>query len=302
VLFRIELLVSIPILAMLAAGTAAAHPPEEVRYLPREGAVMVVWKGDADASGYNVYQYVVTDLSSPLADSARVKVNKEPIKTTSFLVENLKNGTRYHFRVSAIEGDKETEVVGPAGRDELGKAVCVVPQKPVKLAGIEGFVGHNIGTDFPGSHEVDAQGQITMKASGWDIYEDCDGFYFLAKPMTGDMTITVRLVSGPTETADGNGWNLAGPMIRESLDGRSRLIFAQMARDNTARPIWARLVRKGDNFSAFYSVDGKEFKEIGPTRSVAAFAKEAYVGLAVTAHEDGEYTTAVLDNLTITQP
>jgi hypothetical protein len=191
---------------------------------------------------------------------------------------------------------------------------------------VDGFVGHNIGTDFPGTHTVAADGAITMRASGWDIWESSDGFYFLATPIEGDLTITARVVSGPTMTSDENGWNLGGVMVRESLDARSRFAMMQVARDNelqfkkrvefnetpqndgfsrddnTARPVTVRLERKGDNFRAWYSNDGTNFEEVGGGVTIENFAKQAYVGLALTSHQDTEYSTITWDSVTITKP
>jgi hypothetical protein len=316
--------------ATLATSAAMADPPGQVQYLPRDGAAIVVWMAPAgNVTGYNVYQSIVdTPTAQP---AAPVKVNTDPIKETSFLVQSLKNGTCYHFTVTAIVDGKESAPAGPnpTHRDPPGGTnTCVVPQKPTQLAGAgtAEFYGMTIGTNFPGSHSVAANGAITLKASGWDIWEASDGFYYLATPMAGDITMTARIVSGPTETSDGNGWNLGGPMIRESLDTHSRFAFMQVARDNelqfkkrvtynetpendglgrddnTARPIWVKLVRKGDDFHAFWSEDGKTYEEVGGGVTIDGFSKEPFVGLALSAHQDGEYSEMVVDNFSITKP
>jgi hypothetical protein len=315
------------LLAVLAAMTAltihaaVAQAPDQVQYLPRDGAAIIVWTGVADATGYNVYQQIVTDPTATPA--AGTKVNAEPIKTTSYVVENLKNGTHYHFRVTAIVGGQESEAVGPyPAQGDQGEFVAVVPQAPV----LGNHYGHNIGTNYPGSHQVTADGVITLRASGWDIQSDADGFYFLAAPAAGDVTVTARVVSGPTETSDGNGWNLGGVTIRESLDSRARLVMTQVARegcaqwkrrtefaesppdtcsddfDPTKRPLWVRVVRKGDEFSGYLSADGNDWKQVGETITIPDFPKDAYVGLAQCAHQDGEYSTIVFDNYTVTSP
>jgi hypothetical protein len=322
---------------MLAVGAASAQTPEQVQYMPRDGAVVITWMAPAgNVTGYNVYQY---EPASPGADLGTAKkVNTEAIKTTSYTVEGLTNGKAYHFKVSAIVDGAESAQVGPqpTHRDPPeGTKVLVVPQVPVKVGGIDGFVGHTIGTDFPGTHTVEANGTITIKASGWDIWESSDGFYFLATPIEGDVTITARVVSGPTPIADGgNGWELGGPMVRESLDARSRFAMMQISQgrqstthqfkrreefDTTPvnsdqdvdqfptedRPIWSRVQRKGDEFHGFISKDGTAFTEVGEGTTITDFAKTAYVGLALTAHnqpDTGQVSTAVFDNVTITKP
>jgi hypothetical protein len=324
---RIELLASIAIVATLATGPAMADPPSLIQYLPRDGAAIVVWTAPAGTvTGYNVYQQVVTDPNSDLP--AATKVNTDPIKETSFMVPGLTNGTCYHFTVTAIVDGKESAPAGPtlSNSDTEGAKVCVSPQKPTQLGGGGEFYGVTVGTDFPGSHSVDAKGVITMKASGHDIYGQSDAFYFLAMPMAGDVTVTVRCVSGPTATADENGWNLGGPMIRESLDSPSRFAMMQIARDdplqfkkrltegetpqnndngrddNTARPVWLRVVRKGDDFTAFFSEDGTDYTQVGDVANISGFAKEPFVGVALCGHQDGEYSTATFDDFKITSP
>lgn len=48
-------------------------------------------------------------------------------------------------------------------------------------------------------------------------------------------------------------------------------------------PIWVKLERHENDFSAFYSDDGKKWTQIGSTQTVV-MKKSALAGLAVTAH------------------
>jgi hypothetical protein len=347
----IGLLAPMAIVATLAGPTlGAALDPEkvQVQYLPQDGAAMVLWNAVDSATGYNVYEQTVTTPGNPSTATAAMKVNPAPITTTSLLVDKLTNGTLYHFTITAIVGGQETDPVGPRpaidsdqGSQEEGDLVAVVPQKPVKLAGMDGFYGYNIGTDFPGSYTIDDKtGAITMMASGWDIQTNTDGEYFLAVPVKGDVTVTARIVSGPTETADESTWNLGGPQIRASLDTGSLMAITQAAHagvvqfkyrdtydtsppeedddpnaDPTRRPLWLRVVRKGNDFRAYLSDDGKTFTPMdnpnsaaqdthqpGGVHTIKDFPPVAYVGLALCGHHDGEYSTAVFDNFTITSP
>jgi len=339
----IGLLAAITVTATLAGPTAAAAlDPEQiqVQYLPRDGAAIVLWNAADGATGYNVYQQEVTKPGSPSTETtatAPVKVNASPIAADihSLLVENLTNGKPYHFTITALDAaGKESDPVGPRiAHDELGAFVAVVPQKPVKLAGLDGFYGYNIGTDLPGAYTTDATGStITMKASGWDIQNSADGFYFLAVPVKGDVTVTARVVSGPTATANESSWNLGGVQIRGTLDAGSVLAMSQVAQngreqfkfrteyntsppeehvdatdDPSRRPLWVRVVRKGNDFTGFLSDDGKTWNKfddqgVDGIHTIKDMPAEAYVGLALSAHDDGEYSTAVFDNFTITSP
>jgi hypothetical protein len=68
------------------------------------------------------------------------------------------------------------------------------------------------------------------------------------------------------------------------------------------RPVWLRVTRTGNEFSSFMSTDGTEWMQVGDAIEIADFAQEAYVGVTLSAHQDGEYSRAVFDNLTITTP
>jgi hypothetical protein len=321
----------------LAVGSAWAQTPEQVQYIPGDTKAVIVWMAPATgtATGYNVYQYEPATPGGDLGTGK--KITATPITTTSYTVEGLTNGKPYHFAVSAIVDGTESDQVGPAPTYQdppYGDKPLVIPQVPVKVGGVDGFVGYTIGTNFPGSHSIAADGTINMTGHGWDIWDNTDGFYFLATPMEGNLTISARVVSGPTPIADGgNGWELGGTMIRESLDARSRFAMMQISqgRQSTThqfkrrqtfdtqpvnddadtsvfntedRPVWARLTRNGDEFHGFVSKDGTEWVEAGSGDTITDFAKTAYVGLALTAHnqpDTGETTSVVFDNVTITK-
>src|SRR5262249_23759805 len=96
--------------ALMGPASAAALDPTVVRvqYMPQDGAALVLWNAVDNATGYNVYVQTVTPKEGGTTTaSAPVKANTAgPIdaKATSFLVENLKNGTPYHLTVTAIVG------------------------------------------------------------------------------------------------------------------------------------------------------------------------------------------------------
>jgi len=351
--FAIGLLGSMAIAtALMGPASAAALDPTvvQVQYMPQDGAALVLWNAVDSATGYNVYVQTVTPVVGGTSTaSAPVKANTAgPIdaKATSFLVENLKNGTPYHLTVTAVVGGAETDPVGPSGRDDVtGSLVAVTPQTPVKLAGIDGFYGYNIGTNLPGSHKVDTDAAtgaqtISITGSGWDINNPADGFYFLAAPVKGDITVTARIINGPSDTPDAStDWNLAGVQVRASLDAGAELAMTQAARVGRAqfkyrdeyagagheededdsvtgheggrRPLWLRVIRKGDDFHGQLSDDGKTWTTLDPsgsggTHTVPDMPDTAYVGLAISAHADsgdaGYLSTAVFDNFTVTSP
>ena len=65
------------------------------------------------------------------------------------------------------------------------------------------------------------------------------------------------------------------------------------------RPVWLRLTLSVDTWTAFTSLDGVHWTQVG-THGVEAVG--AWVGLAVTSHQSGHYVQAVFDHVTGFQP
>jgi hypothetical protein len=293
--------------------------PENVTGVAQDKGAVVTWNAVTGADGYNVY--------TQGTDGKLTKVTTTPTKNTSMALTSLTNGQATTVVVSAVIG----------GKEGIGVEAVVTPAAPIG----GGLTGININTIDPGSASMDASGVITVHGDGHAIGltsnntvgGQSDGFYYLAMPLTGDATATVRLVDGPNGPAsrDDSG-RQAGIMIRESLDQDARFVMMDttsgngtelQARskasdlaaqtdagvaDSTARPVWLRVVRKGVVFTGFVSEDGgKTFRQVGDPVTITGFSGTAYVGLAVCPHngfsvaEPGgpELATAKFDNLTI---
>jgi len=294
-----------------------------LQILPRDKGALVSWLPAAgDGVTYNVYT-VDANGANPK------KLNADPIAGSSFVAEGLENGKQTWIAVSATVGGVESLLQMPEPSNDRGgrNHASVTPNPPV-LGGLSLL---NIGTADPGSVTVTGEGAaavVTMKAGGWDIWEESDGFAFLAMPMAGDVDISARFVKGPAETDGGGGWELGGPMFRESADSGSRFVMAQIARsnelqfkrrksdyatptntglsrdDNEARPVSTRLVRKGDAFQAYYSEDnGANWKTLGDADTskdtIPGFSSMPLVGIALSAHTEGTITEATIDNIVI---
>ncbi len=163
-----------------------------------------------------------------------------------------------------------------------------------------------------------ATSAFTIEGGGADIWDRADEFQYVCQTMTGDGTITARVVS-QENTAP---WAKAGLMIRETLDAGSRhalvavapwagFNFAFQGRDwpdswsfneintgGSGTPCYLRLTRKGDVFTAYTSPDGITFTPLGNPRTISMGAS-VFVGLAVTAHNDTALSTAVFDNVSV---
>jgi len=175
----------------------------------------------------------------------------------------------------------------------------------------------DIGSPAIAGSATFAQGAYTISASGTDIWNTSDQFHYVYQSVSGDVDIVARVNS----LQIANPWSKAGVMIRESLNPDARHAMALMSAANGyvfewrldtggfsssintgagRAPAWVRLVRTGSSFQAFESTDGASWASIGV--ETVPMTDPVYVGLAVTSTNVSSSTTAVFDNVTITQP
>jgi regulation of enolase protein 1 (concanavalin A-like superfamily) len=62
---------------------------------------------------------------------------------------------------------------------------------------------------------------------------------------------------------------------------------------------WVRLTRNGDSFTAFHSVDGTTWTQVGTAQTIT-MGTSVRIGLCVTSHNTAALSTAVFDNVTVT--
>jgi hypothetical protein len=178
-------------------------------------------------------------------------------------------------------------------------------------AGVFSGVGADIGAvGIPGSSSV-SNGTYTIQASGSDIYQASDQFRFVYRAMTGDADIIARVDSIANTHASAK----VGVMMRETLATNSHYAFAAVTASKKLRfeyrtdgsaysfgndggdgsPQWIRLIRAGNTFTAYRSMDGLSWARIGQREAV--MEPTIYVGLAVTSHNNSQLTTAIVDNV-----
>jgi hypothetical protein len=304
----------------------------------------VAWNAAAPTGAdvtYNVYSF-----NTPNASDSLTKVNTTPIKDSSFMVENLTNGKVYRFGVTAVVNGVESPLALPLPCvlvDDLGTTQpaggigLAVPNPPTE----GGLQLYTFGTNTPGTVTVTGTGTASrydMMVGGADFWESGDGGSILAIPMPGDLDVSLRLVQGPTD--NGNGWAQTGPTFRETLDPGSRMVvcalsaantmqfkrrLAENARptnsdikqssgDDTMRPVWGRLVRKGDTFTGYFAEGANtpaasDWQPLGDPTSEASgggdlatikgFAPMPYVGMYACAAKEGAVAELIVDNFTI---
>ncbi|HEY1252200.1 MAG TPA: right-handed parallel beta-helix repeat-containing protein [Thermoanaerobaculia bacterium] len=156
-------------------------------------------------------------------------------------------------------------------------------------------------------------GAFTINASGSDIETNSDKFHYVYESLSGDGTIIAR-VSSIEYT---NAWAKGGVMIRESLNTDSRQAMMVLTPGNgvafqrrlstggmtvntsgvwASAPYWVKLVRSGSTFTGYASSDGSSWTQVGSDS--ISMATSVFVGLALTAHDNSQLCTAVIDNVT----
>jgi regulation of enolase protein 1 (concanavalin A-like superfamily) len=164
---------------------------------------------------------------------------------------------------------------------------------------------------YPGSMSF-SSGTYTVVAGGDDIWNQNDAFHYVYAPVSGDFQFRARI----TTLGWADYWSKAGVMLRNTLDSDSAQTYMMINagalsglqwRDTTddwsnwtqgpeeSFPYWVRLSRTGSVVSGDISPDGVNWTNVGI--EVPAVANSAYIGLAVTAHNNGTTTTATFDNV-----
>ncbi|HET9330913.1 MAG TPA: PQQ-dependent sugar dehydrogenase, partial [Steroidobacteraceae bacterium] len=290
--------------------TAAAPPPPDTQApttptgLIATGvtasSVALSWNASTDlpnpggtgVGGYYVYRNGNT--TTPIAT----------VSGTSFTDTGLAATTTYTYQVAAFDKANPVNVSAPSG------VLSVTTQNTAPSNWSDSDIG---AVNAAGSFTFDGS-TFTVKGSGNDVYGSADSFQFVYQSLTGDGSITARVVS-QTNT---NAWAKAGVMFRETLDPGSRNAFVPITPTSgivfqgrpspggstttfnygptVAAPYWLRLVRAGSTFTASISADGSSWTALGQT--TISMASQVFVGLAVSSHHNGTLSTAVFDNVT----
>lgn len=186
---------------------------------------------------------------------------------------------------------------------------------------------------IPGSTKI-TPGGLQIEASGKDIWDTSDQFRFAYQKQTGDFDVNVNV----TNLTAPHLYARAGIMAREDLSPGSRHIIFLVFPDNRPRhnntsayefqyreqkdgdskaiyppqdagppafPVefphaWLRLKRTGNEFTAFVSSNGKDWKTYNS--HTLDLPPTLYLGLAVTSHTNQASVTAIFKNLRTHKP
>lgn len=167
------------------------------------------------------------------------------------------------------------------------------------------WTGTAVGAGAAG--DLDDDGDLTLSASGGDIFGPADSFFFAHQTATGSLELKTRLTAWD---AAGLSSAKAGLMIRAALDadaphftvhvtgpdGAVKLKWRASAGGTTETadggvdltlPVWLKIVKTGRAFAAFYSANDMDWTQIAPPQTLAGFPDAYRYGLAVTSNQPG---------------
>jgi enterochelin esterase-like enzyme/regulation of enolase protein 1 (concanavalin A-like superfamily) len=242
------------------------------------------WTASTNATAYNVKRATVSGgpYTTIAANVTAANYQDNALPGGAFL---------YYYVISAIVGGGQTP--------NSPQAQASAPWRSQDI----GTVGVTGKTEY-------SNGVITIQGSGDDIWNAADAFRFVYLPVSGDCTITVRV----TSIQNTDSWSKAGLMIRESLNANAANAFIAVTPGNGVTfqsrsstggnsgntnttgliaPYCLKLVRSGDTFTASHSPDGVTWTPF--ESSTIPMNSSAYIGLAVTSHNNSSLCKAVFD-------
>jgi regulation of enolase protein 1 (concanavalin A-like superfamily) len=277
---------------MTSLSTTQGAPAAPVGVSMNNGTIS--WRTMLGATHYSVerrtssggsFQTIATDLAD-----------------TSFTDPSPVNGATNTYRVISHAG---TYTSPPSA--EVGFLSVALPA---------GWTGQDIGsTGVPGSATF-LNGTFTLQGAGADIWETADGCRFVSRTLSGDFVITARLDS----MSNTDYWAKAGLMVRESNAAGSRNVSLLVTpesggtrmqwRNSTGgstsdhelsgsnAPLWLRIVRSGNTFTAWKSDDGSTWTNAHAV--TLAMTSAVLLGLTVTSHRNDTLNTATFNHVSVT--
>jgi hypothetical protein len=189
--------------------------------------------------------------------------------------------------------------------------------------GVATAPGLQVGTTTAAGSVSEAGGSFTVSGAGSGLSSSgtADGFYFVAAPRSGNFDLRCRIVS-ITNPGGNAGSCRVGLQVRadtsvgapylmslhkasgsHSRNNRNAPDIAAEANDGSTNytfPRWVRIVRSGNDFSAWYGSDGVNWTQRGSTKTIPDMGAAPLVGLAITSAVPATASTAVIDSLNFT--
>lgn len=206
--------------------------------------------------------------------------------------------------------------------------------------GAQTFVGADVGTPaLAGSVTGTAPGIQTIVGGGDDIWNQTDNFYYVYTSVTGqvwDARVRVHDLQGPDHwskcelmvrvpdatgipkgpdpffaamTTRAAGQNQVAPQWRPTRGGDANWDAMGLTIAPTYPNTWMRITRMGSMLTMYYGTDGVNWTKYGDLNTASTtygfgnpFPDPVLVGVAVTAHNNGDLTggVATISDLSVT--
>ena len=174
------------------------------------------------------------------------------------------------------------------------------------------YTGTDVGAiALGGSYSVGSS--FTLTGEGPDITSTTDKCYFLGVPMSGNFSVSARVVSQTNSGASAK----AGLMVRQNtqtgaLDAATlltpssgvhfqyRTVLNGSTTDSStagpAAPYWVKITKSGNTLNGWSSQNGTTWTQVGGNLTLS-MTDPILVGMAVSSNSTGNYSTAVFDSV-----
>ena len=281
--------------------TEKPQKPEEVKAEAGVGCVYLSWLHPVqeDARGFKIYRST-NGTSFSLLKTWDYYTNNE------YKDEDVEAGKTYFYKV---------QLLNRAGTSEQSGVVsATVPEPTDELPLSWNFTA--IGTNLGGAHYTEAQDtSFTVSGAGKDIGGTADSEGFLYKKITGDATLTVRLISTIEDfykvgiqmrgTLNGNaqrvgitlgekGYRMLRTCVRSSVGGNTSWTNGT---NYGKAPLWMRISREGNKFTTYLSRDSITWHQL--TSATVSMPKTYYVGMASCSGGTTTTYAAIFDHVSL---
>jgi regulation of enolase protein 1 (concanavalin A-like superfamily) len=265
------------------------------------------WYAGPWAHKYDVYLGTDPSNLTKIVSDNELGPSQSATDYVTWTLSGLAAGTTYYWQVTGrtMANLEKTSDIFSFTTEGTGPGGGPLPS---------GWSDTDIGNVSIGGSATYDSGTYTVRASGTDIWGTSDEFHFVYRTLSGDGTITARVAS----VSNTDVWVKAGVMMRATLaaDAAHASMFVTPAKGlafqrrtatggettNTSggsgtAPMWVRMVRSGNMFSAYVSSNGTAWTLVGT--DTIAMGSTIYVGLPLTNHDDSALATATYDNVTV---
>jgi len=198
-----------------------------------------------------------------------------------------------------------------ATRNSSNPVAFTVTSNPLPAGWLDTDIG---AVGMPGNASY-SNGVFTVQGAGHPIGNTVDSYHFVYQPLSTDGTIVARVVSST------NGYQ-AAVVMRETLDAGAPEAAAVMnicsgcgsvqfsyrpfldalvtaaGNQGASLPIWLKVARSANTFSAYWSSNGVAWNQMGTTQTITT-AQTIYVGLAVNSSNGSSLCTDTFDNVSV---